>query len=578
MSGPPELPPAGIPPEEAIAFFRAKGYRIGFNWQDVFKIEHVRWFTVAKAMSRSVLEDIREAVDAAIADGTTLADFKKELRPKLQAKGWWGRKPMIDPLTGENKVVQLGSERRLKTIFNINLRTAYQAGKWERIQRTKAAFPYLEYTAVMDGRERPQHHAWDGTILPADHPWWDTHYGPCDWNCRCTAVQRSVRAMERLGLTVTEEPVTFPPEPWTNTRTGETGTLEGGIGKGWDYNVGKEYLRGLAPSPLPESFGGADEVGAAAAGEQYRTAQLALVDRFLKRFDVAPGKEAIWMDRDGWPLAIGRSWFLGQNGDVRLPKGAGAGALIDRIAAAIVTPDAIRWIWVRDETGRAMLFRRYTRRSAGLVTTVDVGGVGWRWSVGRADAVAAAYDPRQPRDKNGRWTSHGRLSAVTTETDPDLTAAEHRSILDYTAIGYVQINAAARGHETAAPYNVEHMRNLDAAIERSRLTRDVELFRGLSGDGVRHIESLDLAEGSIFADPGYTSTSKNYQAARAFERAGDPKLLLVIRAKAGTKALDVTRSSSQGTSEYEVLFPRGARWKVKKIDAEKSRIEIEAVA
>lgn len=377
MSGPEELPPVGVPPEEAIRFFRSKGFRIGFSWLDVFREEHVRAFTVAKAMTMSLLEDIRAAVDAAIADGTTLETFRQELRPKLEAAGWWGRKRMIDPADGQSKLVQLGSPRRLKTIFNANLRSAYQAGKWERIQRTKAAFPFLEYNSLMDGHERPQHHAWHGTILPADDPWWDTHYGPCDWECRCTAIQRSQFMLDRKGLKV-NRPQVFEQYEWTNQRTGETGMLEKGIGKGWDYNVGKEYLRGLAPSPMPESFDGPDEVDASA---EFSTGQAGLVARFLKAFGIAPGKEAIWMDREGWPLAIGRSWFIGADGSVRMP-GRG-GVVIDRIAAAIVTPDTIRWIWVRGNDGRQMLFRRYERRSAGLVTTIDIGGPGWRWAIGR---------------------------------------------------------------------------------------------------------------------------------------------------------------------------------------------------
>lgn len=381
MNGPEDLPPAGVAPEEAIAFFRSKGFRIGFNWQDVFKTEHVRWFTVAKAMSRDLLEDIRAAVDSAIADGTTLETFKKTLRPTLEAKGWWGRKPMLDPATGQREMVQLGSPRRLKIIFNANVRTAYQAGKWERIQRTKAAFPYLEYSSVMDGRERQEHHDWDGTLLPVDDPWWDTHYGPCDWECRCTAIPRSQRMLDRMGKTVLRAPPPpNPPEAWTNTRTGETGTLERGIGKGWDYNVGKDYLRGLAPSPLPDRFDGGEEVGAAA---QLTGAQTALVARFLRPFAIAPDKTAIWLDQDGWPLAIGASWFMGRDGSARLPGGA-AGVAIDRIAAAVALPDAIRWIWVRGLDGRALLMRRYSRTNAGITTLVDIGGAGWRWAFRRA--------------------------------------------------------------------------------------------------------------------------------------------------------------------------------------------------
>lgn len=410
MSGPQELPAAGIPPEEAIAYFRAKGWRIGFNWQDVFRGEHVRWFTVAKAMSRDLLEDIRAAVDAAIAEGTTLETFRRDLQPILEAKGWWGRKLMLDPATGRHELVQLGSPRRLRTIFNANVRTAYAAGKWERVERTKAAFPFLEYTSVMDGRERPEHHDWDGTILPVDSDWWDNHYPPCDWECRCSVVQRSRRMLDRQGKTVDAAP---PPAnalvPWTNSRTGETGLIEKGVGKGWDYNVGKEYLRGLAPAPLPESFGGDVEAAEGAGRTRFSGGQAALVDRFLAAFGIAPGGEAIWEDSEGWPLSIGRGWFIGRDRQVRLPTGA-AGVAIDRIAAALRDPDKVAWIWLRGVDGRALLTRRYARTARGFTTLVDVGREGWRWRTGAAGEIAAAYDPHQARGRNGRWTSGHALA------------------------------------------------------------------------------------------------------------------------------------------------------------------------
>jgi uncharacterized protein with gpF-like domain len=123
---PSEIP--NLPPVEALAYFRRKGLRVGFAWQDVWQRDHARAFTVAKAMSTDLLEDIRAAVDEAIAGGQTLAQFREGLTPLLQARGWWGRKDMIDPATGERRNVQLGSPRRLRTIFNVNMRMAYQAG------------------------------------------------------------------------------------------------------------------------------------------------------------------------------------------------------------------------------------------------------------------------------------------------------------------------------------------------------------------------------------------------------------------------------------------------------------------
>ena len=37
----------------------------------------------------------------------------------------------------------------------------------------------------MDDRTRPKHAALNGVTLPADHEFWNTHFCPDDWNCRC---------------------------------------------------------------------------------------------------------------------------------------------------------------------------------------------------------------------------------------------------------------------------------------------------------------------------------------------------------------------------------------------------------
>ena len=61
--------PLNLPPQEAVDFFRAKGLHAGFSWLDTDSASHLRSFTVAKAMQLDVLQDIRSAVDRAIADG-----------------------------------------------------------------------------------------------------------------------------------------------------------------------------------------------------------------------------------------------------------------------------------------------------------------------------------------------------------------------------------------------------------------------------------------------------------------------------------------------------------------------------
>ena len=148
-----------VEPREAVEFFRSKGYHVSFGWQDTAALEHAGSFTVSKAAELDILREIRGAVDSALAQGTTFDAFRDEVEPFLRRRGWWGRQMMTDPLTGKERLVQLGSVHRLRTIFDTNLRTSYAAGQWQRILRVKDDLPYLRYVGVLDSRIRPQDRA-----------------------------------------------------------------------------------------------------------------------------------------------------------------------------------------------------------------------------------------------------------------------------------------------------------------------------------------------------------------------------------------------------------------------------------
>lgn len=361
-----ELKP--LPPAEAIAFFRSKGLATGFAWEDVWQAEHARAFTVAKAMQREVLEDIRAALDDALTEGKTLAQFREALTPTLQARGWWGRQEMEDPLTGEVGEVQLGSPRRLRTIFEVNLRSAYQAGRWERIQRVKAAMPFLRYVAVQDGRTRPEHRAWHGVVLPVDDPWWDTHYPPCGWRCRCTVTQMGGRTLERRGFEVTEAPPRFPTRTFTNRRTGEVTTVEDGISPGFSYNVGKAYLRDAAPTLI----GPGAEIDNATASEHDDA-----IEAFLASFD-ATSEDRVWLDREGYPLVIGPSLFLNASGRPVALSSYQIGDL-GWAAEVLRDPEEISWVWLRRADAPAKLLRRY--RIGDRVVDIASGGSSPSWRI-----------------------------------------------------------------------------------------------------------------------------------------------------------------------------------------------------
>jgi len=380
-----DIAPIALTPAEAIAWFRAKGYVFGFSWQDVWHEEHGRAFTVAKAMTRDVLETIREAVDRAIADGETLEQFRKELRPKLEQLGWWGRQRAIDPATGQIETVQLGSPRRLRTIFDVNMRTSYAAGRWERIERNKRAFPFLEYVSVKDGREREEHGDWHGTVLPVDHPWWDTHYPPNGWNCRCLPKPVSRGQAERRGLKETK-PVEFPKRQWVNKRTGEVHMIETGIDPGWDYHVGKARQAGLTPAPYTGD--GLATMSAVSSDNEKA------VNGFLAAFGLKTRASSIagrtFVDVAGWPVAIDGSWFRDGRGRATLPASLDA-AELDNVAAAIIAPVEIRWLWVRSKDAAPQLVRRYIGAAdeAGVAIVVDIARW-WRAVLVPAQRLAVA--------------------------------------------------------------------------------------------------------------------------------------------------------------------------------------------
>lgn len=226
-----------LPPEEAIAFFQQKGLKPSFAWQDMVGAEHDHAFTVAKMMDMDMLADVQKSLDRALVTGGTFREFKETLIPTLQGKGWWGKKEVLDPLTGSPVVAQLGSTARLQTIFRTNLQSAYATGSWDMIESQAEFAPYLLYDAIDDHRTRPEHAALDGTLLPISDPFWQSHYPPNGWNCRCGVIQLSDDELAARGIKPSKPPQ-ISTHKWQNPRTGKIHNVPNDLDPGWDHNPG----------------------------------------------------------------------------------------------------------------------------------------------------------------------------------------------------------------------------------------------------------------------------------------------------------------------------------------------------
>ncbi|BAS32832.1 minor head protein and DNA pilot [Ralstonia phage RS138] len=210
-------------PEDAVAYVQQKGFQISWNWYEVRDAAHAQAFTVAKVARMDVLQDIRDAVEASLEKGWSLGQFKKNLTPVLQARGWWGKQVIVDSQGGA-EMAQLGSPRRLETIYRTNIQSAMMAARYKQMLANVRFRPYWQYIAVMDGRTRPSHAALHGRVYRYDDPIWQYLFPPNGYNCRCRVVALSERDMRAKGLVLSSSDgqlVTREIDAGIDPRTGE---------------------------------------------------------------------------------------------------------------------------------------------------------------------------------------------------------------------------------------------------------------------------------------------------------------------------------------------------------------------
>jgi len=92
----------------------------------------------------------------------------------------------------KNEAVKLNEKfnfRHLKSEYDHAVASSNMAAKWQDFQKRKHLYPNLKYVAIIDSRTRELHKKWNGIVLPIDHKFWQTHYPPNDWGCRCDVLQ-----------------------------------------------------------------------------------------------------------------------------------------------------------------------------------------------------------------------------------------------------------------------------------------------------------------------------------------------------------------------------------------------------
>jgi len=101
------------------------------------------------------------------------------------------------------------------------------------------------YNTRGDERGREAHRRWNYVCLPVDHPFWETHWPPNGWYCRCRVMSITQAQYDRLlsAGKITGEAPDDQMVDWVNKRTGEVSSIPAGISPAFDYNPGLSKYR-----------------------------------------------------------------------------------------------------------------------------------------------------------------------------------------------------------------------------------------------------------------------------------------------------------------------------------------------
>jgi len=213
------------PFQEQLDFFRQKLNLPTEHFDDILKAAHDRAFVVAGAAKADLLADLRMAVDQSIAEGKSIQWFRKEFKAIVQKHGWEG-------WTGSD--TQAGRDWRTRVIYKTNMAASYAAGRWQQLNnpdllKNRPYWKYVHNDTV--AHPRPLHQSWSGMVLKHDDPWWQAHFPPNGWGCRCRVT--AVRASEYEGAEAPDEGVYVKED-----RNGGRHVLPKGVDYGWDYAPG----------------------------------------------------------------------------------------------------------------------------------------------------------------------------------------------------------------------------------------------------------------------------------------------------------------------------------------------------
>ena len=218
----------GTPFEAQIEYLRQKLNLPTERWDDITGRAFERAFVVAGAAKADLLADLHQQLLTRATDGAGINAFRKDFKQIVAKHGWTG-------WTGEG--TKEGEAWRTRVIYQTNMASSYAAGRYAQMSDPEVLklHPYWRYIHSEGAMHpRPHHLAWHGLTLPADHPFWKTHFAPNGWGCQCRITSVTRAEGERSAKAGLGE----PPPGWDQ--------LNPRLGRRWGLTRGLTMRRGRA--------------------------------------------------------------------------------------------------------------------------------------------------------------------------------------------------------------------------------------------------------------------------------------------------------------------------------------------
>jgi SPP1 gp7 family putative phage head morphogenesis protein len=180
-----------VPHKEAADFIKSKPAVSRAVFDRLLPELKARAFTVTGIEDATVLQGIRDRI-AELPAGGNWEDTKEELVENISpflAKG-------DTPEDAER--AQIAATRRAELLLRLHGFQAYSAAAYQVMDAQRDVFPYWQYKSMNDAKVRDTHAALNGVVLPANAKFWERHYPPWEWGCRCQVVPLMEEDVEEI--------------------------------------------------------------------------------------------------------------------------------------------------------------------------------------------------------------------------------------------------------------------------------------------------------------------------------------------------------------------------------------------